>query len=56
MLNVRLTVELHARLAQAAERDHRSKQAQMAYYIERGIVQDERALKRGRATVGTQDD
>jgi hypothetical protein len=55
MLNIKLTAETHARLAVAAERDHRSKQAQMAYYVERGLDQDERAQKKERTTSGTQE-
>jgi predicted transcriptional regulator len=52
-MTIRLSPELHARLGRAADRDHRSKHAQMLAYIERGIDADER--KERRTTVGTQD-
>ncbi len=41
-MTIRLTPGLHERLGQAAERDHRSKHAQMVVYIERGLDQDDR--------------
>ena len=41
-MTIRLTLDLHQRLGQAAERDHRSKHAQMISYIERGLDQDDR--------------
>jgi predicted HicB family RNase H-like nuclease len=45
-LTIRLTPELHARLGRAADRDHRSLNAQMISYIERGVTADERKEKR----------
>jgi len=43
---VRLDPDLHERLGQAAERDHRSMHAQMIAYIERGLTQDERRARK----------
>jgi predicted transcriptional regulator len=46
---VRLDPGLHARLEQAAERDHRSMHAQMVAYIERGLAADDRRERRAAA-------
>jgi predicted transcriptional regulator len=53
-MSIRLPPELHARLAAAAEHDHRSKHGQMLHYVERGLDQGERAQKKGRTTSGTE--
>jgi predicted transcriptional regulator len=45
-MTIRLSPDLHERLKQAAERDHRSMHAQMTAYIERGLTQDDRKEKR----------
>ena len=45
-MTIRLTPETHERLGRAAERDHRSKHAQMLTYIERCLDQDEREQRR----------
>jgi predicted transcriptional regulator len=44
--SVRLEPGLHKKLSEAADRDHRSMHAQMVFYIERGLAQDERTAKR----------
>lgn len=45
-MTIRLKPDLHDRLTRAAERDHRSKHAQMLVYIERGLDQDEQEAGR----------
>jgi len=47
-MSIRLRPELHERLKQAAERDHRSMHAQMLALIERGLDQDEGKRKGSR--------
>ena len=37
---VKLSPELHGRIAAIAEREHRSAHAQMLLYLERGVEQD----------------
>jgi hypothetical protein len=44
-LNLRLADETHARLATAADRDHRSVNGQIESYIERGLDADDRREK-----------
>ena len=53
-MSIRLPPELHERLSRAAEHDRRSRHAQMLYYVERGVTQDERAQRRTRTTDGTE--
>jgi predicted transcriptional regulator len=45
-MSIRLPPELHERLSRAAEHDRRSRHAQMLYYVERGVTQDEREQRR----------
>lgn len=45
-MTIRLGPDLHKRLSRAADRDHRSKHAQMLVLIERGLTQDERKAER----------
>jgi predicted HicB family RNase H-like nuclease len=47
-LKIRLPAELHQRLKQAAERDHRSMNQQVLAYVERGVSQDARREQRSR--------
>jgi hypothetical protein len=47
-MSIRLRPDLHARLKQAAGRDHRSMHAQMIAYIERCLDQDEGKKKGSR--------
>lgn len=45
-ITVRLDPGMHERLTQAAERERRSLNSQMVTYIERGLAQDDRKVKR----------
>jgi predicted transcriptional regulator len=45
-MTIRLSPQLHERLGRAADRDRRSKHAQMILYVERGLTADERRERR----------
>ena len=51
-MKVKLPADLHERLRQAAERDHRSMHAEIVSYVERGVKQDEAKARRLAAQEG----
>jgi predicted transcriptional regulator len=51
-MTIRLVPDLHARLSAAAERDRRSKHAQMLVYIQRGLDQDQEEHDQGEGDDG----